>query len=247
MSKVLSRVGRVSGRIMRSLSQLRSTSKLILGIIALFAAGVLTQHRVAVSAWLVAEWTHWAFVGAGVLLLCALVALYGMEREADALKIVQVRPGEIKTSLRPILHFNSDRDERDILIYEVDIKFRNDSDKTFRAFFPELELYRKKGRRTWERMSFRRINDSLHASVHQRGLPNERSRWYHNRRYEIAARDETIVHFYLMETAPEGASAFLDYDFKLRATMDFIGQPKEILEIPLPRVTDEYYRVEKSS
>jgi hypothetical protein len=96
--------------------------------------------------------------------------------------------------------------------------------------------------RRWERLTLRRLDSYLAASVHPRGLPNTMEHWYYKHRYEIAARDETIARFHLMETAPEGASAFLGKDFKLRLTIDFIGQPKEVVEIPLPRVTDEYYR-----
>jgi hypothetical protein len=118
---------------------------MLLAALSLFGAGAVGQNWPAIKPWLTAEWTHWGFVGFGVLSLCSVLALYGMEKEADALRIVRVGIVDAKTELRPILHFNDNQDEHDIFIYEVELSFRNDTDRSFRAFFPVLELFRKRG------------------------------------------------------------------------------------------------------
>jgi hypothetical protein len=242
MSRFLSRIGGVASRMVTSFFHLHRTSRVLLFLGGLASAWVAAINWQQFKTWLTAEWTHAGVAIALAVLSASFVAMYGAEGELDALRVVRVS-ASAKTSLIPTLRMDSNRDEHDVFVYEVELRLRNDSDKIFRAYFPVLELYRKQGWRRWERVNLEKLRTYAGASVHLRGLPNEREHWYPEHRYEIAARDETIARFHQKEKSPDGASAFLGREYKLRLTIDIIGHPKkDVLEFVLPRVTDEYYR-----
>jgi len=153
------------------------------------------------------------------------------------LKTVKIRIVSVQAELRSLLHFNLGVTETDIFIYGITIAFRNESHEILRAFFPKVELSRKRLDGQWEVLELRRLEPWTLIS-HSKGLPNQHTYWHPERRNELGARDETIGEMGMMHTAPGGASAFLNREFKVRLTIDIIGQPETVLEVPLPRVTN---------
>jgi hypothetical protein len=162
----------------------------------------------------------------------ALAAIGG---ELDRLKTVTVRTLSTHAELRSLLHFNSGTTEHDIFIYNISLSFRNESGETLHAFFPRVELFRKQGS-GWELLEVRTLN-SWSLISHLKGRQFPLTHWYAEKCNDIAARDETIADLSMMHTSLEGASAFLNCDFKVRLTIDIVGQPKNVIEVSLPKVT----------
>ncbi len=194
----------------------------------------------AVLRWLIDDdWSHLTLVGAAALCLLALLALYGTEKESDLREFVQLSGIKATAEFRPLLHFN-DGTRYNILIVDVEVRFRNDSERVTRAFFPQVEILYKASHWRWAPLALERIHGA-YFSIQPRGLPNQHDRWWSEGRHEIKAMDDSTGRFNMLWTTPEGSLLLLDRELKVRFTMDIIGHRTVILNKVLPKLDKEAY------
>lgn len=243
MPKALSRWGRVGLRILLAYKTLQGNGKIVFAIASLLGISYTFLYE-ELNAWFAQNSAHRVIVGLVVLLILVLLALSGAEkeREQNDKTIVQLSVLKVASEFRPLLHFNEGT-KYNILITEVDVRFRNTTKDTTRAFIPEIKLLWQSSRREWRELSVEAIDStSLSGESFSRGLPGRTEPWYPDQRVKIPALDDVVGRFKIEGVIPAHDLRLLKGSLKIRLTIDVVGHSGPVvLEHALPKVDMEAF------
>ncbi|HVT19725.1 MAG TPA: hypothetical protein VHQ90_26515 [Thermoanaerobaculia bacterium] len=185
--------------------------------------GLAAAHSAELVAWLHRGRSHWALLVFGLLSVAAVLALYAAQKEIDDKTVVRLLSPRFSADFRPILNYGpaTTPPAHDVLCIQFQGKLRNETLDRTEALFPRIELF--------ERSKFRRWGVVAVMLSHKRwrcgGVLG-----FSPKSAEIPARKEIDLVISTHATSPVGAAAFLGKDFKLRITIDVLGQPPIISE-----------------
>lgn len=218
MTKVLSRLGRVVSRVFRPLARLLRAWRWIvlglgpIGILAAAQQGWTTY----ILPWFKADPAHLWLTGVSILCVLALAALYGWEREADALRLNGVKIED------HFVYLARWWEKENRVTVDLRIAFINNSDLQTLVILKKARLQRKYSWR-WrtEPYDFTKIIDHYGVVCDEALIP---ARQRHSHDFSIAGR------------RLEGAQLPTPQD-RLKITLRIAGQLDEeiIVWLPEPR------------
>jgi hypothetical protein len=225
--KMLSRLGRVAGRVIRSIWPVHRTGKIVVSFLVLLL-GYLglnpNSYRDEFFLWLEDDPGHALLLIFGVVCIFTLRELYRVEKESE--EPIKVRVLNVGAQFHDI------PDAPKVLAIQSTIRFHNRTNDPARAYFPKIEVLYKAKRGKWTSIPIT-SNLALGVDTYPRGHHLRTEHWYPDQKFQIGPRDDTDAGFTI---ECEILKDLLSRDFKIRFLIEIIGQREIVAESVLPEI-----------